>query len=824
MSNNNTTRMLIDASHEEETRVVIADEDQVNEFDFVTAAKQQIKGNIYLGKITRVEPSLQAAFVEYGGGKQAFLSFSEIHPDYYQIPQDDKQKLLQEELAEAEEEEAAEEAEEQEKEQKRGRRSRGGRNRGRRRGGNPQENESGEAAEENSNEDENSDSEDNAQKDDAKYAKAETPDEDSKTSSEPVSAEHDADEDDEGTETVGGDDVEEASARRKHQPSRKRRYKINEVIKRGQIVLMQAVKDERGNKGASVTTYISLAGRYCVLMPNSLKGGGISRKISGNEERKRLKEISSELKESRGLNMIIRTAGVGRTKAEIKRDYEYLVKLWHKIREDTMQATAPALIHEESNIIKRSIRDLYTSDVEEILVEGEAAYKEAKAFMKLLMPSHTARVKQYKDDLPIFSAHGVEEELMSIYDPIAKMPSGGYVVMHPTEALISIDVNSGRSTSERNVEETALKTNLEAAKEIARQLRLRDMAGLIVIDFIDMNYGKNRRTVEKAMKDALKDDRAKIQVARISTFGLMELSRQRLRPNIMEASAQECKRCGGTGFVRSVETVAIQVIRLIEKEATYNEYSAMRVSVTSDVAMHLLNDKRKSIQKIEEQYDIQIEIEIDNNISNGQYKIYKTDQDGKEVLHDDGKGDRKRRRRGGRGRSRNRDERDTGKPEDKKPDTESEKTAEPKVTEPKAAEAKGDEAKSDDENKGERKRTRGRRGGRGRNNKRTAEKEESGSSDANSSSDTVAPSETSSSEESEAPKKPKRTAKKADNDNAEKKAAQTKAPEEAPTAVPANSASALEEKPVTAKIETLAQPEEADGEKKRGWWSRVIEG
>lgn len=814
-------RMLIDASHEEETRVVIADDDQVHEFDFVTAAKEQIKGNIYLGKITRVEPSLQAAFVEYGGGKQAFLSFSEIHPDYYQIPQADKAKLLQEEAEEAEAEEAEEEAEEQEREAKKSRGSRGGRSRNRRRRG--KKDDANANAGDDQNDDDSDESEEEEEQEEVSYAEAKTPSVDSTVSSEPVGDieeeeeeeeevetkakeepedetsedSDDADDEDEEydeAETLGGDEVEEANEKRKKKPSeRRRRYKINEVIKRGQIVLMQVVKEERGNKGASVTTYISLAGRYCVLMPNSLKGGGISRKISGGEERKRLKEISTELKDSRGLNMIIRTAGIGRTKPEIKRDYEYLVKLWNKVREDTLQATAPALIHEESNIIKRSIRDLYTSDVEEILVEGEEAYKDAKAFMKMLMPSHTARVKQYKDDLPIFSAYGVEEELMSIYEPMAKMPSGGYIVMHPTEALISIDVNSGRSTSERNVEETALKTNLEATKEIARQLRLRDMAGLIVVDFIDMNYGKNRRTVEKAMKDALKHDRAKIQVARISTFGLMEMSRQRLRPNIMEASAQECRRCGGTGFVRSVETVAIQAIRLIEKEATYNEYTQMRVVVADEVALHLLNDKRKVIQKIEAEYEIEILVEIDNNLHNGQFKIYKTDQDGKEVLHDDGKGDRKRRRRGGRGRNRNREEgRDERSSEPKREEAKQEK---------KENDATSDDSKPEDDKSEKKKRTRGRRGGRGR-NKRKDEGDNASSGDKGGNDD----SDDSSS--SEAPKE----APKADKPEPK----ETKA-DKAPAV---NTASALKQAD-EGKIETLQQPEEASGEKKRGWWSRV---
>ncbi len=835
-----TTRMLIDASHEEETRVVIADDEQVLEFDFVTAAKEQIKGNIYLGKITRVEPSLQAAFVEYGGGKQGFLSFSEIHPDYYQIPAEDRAKLLEEEEAEAEEEEAEEEREEEEAEERRNRRrSRGGRNRrrGRRRGNRDDENKE-ETAEGETSEEESVEGEESA----TEYAEAKTPDMDVSISSEPVETddseddeaeerkeearkvaaqlitpddedesdeEDDADEDDD-TEELGGDDVEEVADTRKKRPSKsRRRYKINEVIKRGQIVLVQAVKEERGNKGASVTTYISLAGRYCVLMPNSLKGGGISRKIAGGEERKRLKEISAEMKESRGLNMIIRTAGIGRTKAEIKRDYEYLVKLWSQVREDTLKSSAPALIHEEGNIIKRSIRDLYNSDFEEILVEGDDAYKEAKSFMKMLMPSHAPRVKQYKDDLPIFSAFGVEDELASIYEPTAKMPSGGYIVIEPTEALISIDVNSGRSTSERNVEETALKTNLEAAKEVARQLRLRDMAGLIIVDFIDMNYGKNRRAVEKAMKDALKDDRAKIQVTRISTFGLMELSRQRMRPNIMESSAQVCPHCRGTGFIRSVETVAIQIIRLIEREATYGEYKAMKVTANRDVGLHLLNDKRDAIQAVEKQYGIEIIITVDTHMLSGEFEVVKVTHDDKEVKHDPNnkKGSSKKRRsRGGRGRNKNRDK-DTNDSNDETENKDSEET-------------------SDKEEPGEEKdkkprRSRGRRGGRGRNRNRNRDRdnnEQDNSEGDNSSSDSESPAPEA--EETTEKKKPqRRRSPKPKAEDGETKPAEPKAESKPVENAPANTASDLK----APKIETHETPEDK-GEKKKGWWSRVIEG
>jgi ribonuclease E len=431
------------------------------------------------------------------------------------------------------------------------------------------------------------------------------------------------------------------------------------VIKRNQIVLVQVIKEERGNKGVSLTTYISLAGRYCVLMPNSPKAGGVSRKIANGEQRRKLKEMVAELRESRGLSAIIRTAGIDRTRAEVKRDYEYLVKLWQQIREDTLASTAPNLIYEESDIIKRAIRDLYTNDIEQVLVQGENAYKDAKTFMKLIMPSHAPRVKQYKDNLPIFSSYGIEEQLDSMYEATAKLPSGGYIVLHPTEALISIDVNSGRSTTERNVEETAIKTNLEAAREIARQLRLRDLAGLVVIDFIDMYYGRNRRTLEKAMKDALKHDRAKIQMSRISAFGLMELSRQRLRPSIAESSSVMCPHCEGTGSVRSVETVAIQIIRLLEREAVSGDYTELKIFAGSEVVLHMFNHKRDMIRVIEDHYQVRIVLQIDTHLLSGRFRLVKVTAEGKEIAHDDEK-DRGARRKGRRGRRGGRNRREGG--------------------------------------------------------------------------------------------------------------------------------------------------------------------
>ncbi|MGZ8996040.1 MAG: Rne/Rng family ribonuclease, partial [Rhodospirillales bacterium] len=477
-----TKSMLIDASHPEETRVVVLDGTRLEGYDVEVASRRQLKGNIYLAKVTRVEPSLQAAFVDYGGNRHGFLAFNEIHPDYYQIPVADRQALIEEHVqAEATDAEAEAET-------------------------------------------------------DAEAAASE--------------------EDGEPVEVLGGDDEEELE----HRPPRpvSRNYKMQEVIKRRQILLVQVVKEERGNKGAALTTYLSLAGRYCVLMPNSSRGGGISRKISGLTDRKRLKKILAELEVPEGMGVIVRTAGSGRTKAEIKRDYEYLMRLWGNIRETTLSSIAPALVYEEASLIKRSIRDLYGRDIEEIVIQGEPEYRTAKEFMKLFIPSHAKRVKLHDDtERPLFNLYQVESQLDAMHLPSVPLKSGGYIVINPTEALVSIDVNSGRATRERHIEETALRTNLEAADEIARQLRLRDLAGLIVIDFIDMENSRNQSQVERRTKDALKTDRARIQVGRISPFGLLELSRQRLRPSLLETSFEPCPYCGGMGVCRTTESTVL---------------------------------------------------------------------------------------------------------------------------------------------------------------------------------------------------------------------------------------------------------------------------
>ncbi|MFC3050945.1 Rne/Rng family ribonuclease [Kordiimonas pumila] len=575
-----STRMLIDARHSEETRVTVVKGSRVEEFDYESSTRRQLKGNIYLARVTRVEPSLQAAFVEYGGNRHGFLAFSEIHPDYYQIPVEDREALI---AAESEEVNAAEVDDDTSIQEDKPKPSR------RRRGRRPAV----------------------AEKVADSSASISS---DAEDLGEDASSEAMEETDELATEVKSGDEedkdaaIEEVASRRRNLRVLKRRYNIQEVIKRRQVLLIQVVKEERGNKGAALTTYLSLAGRYCVLMPNSTHAGGISRKISSMADRKKLKEIISSLEVPQDMGLIVRTAGMQRTKVEIKRDYEYLLRLWNGIRDLTLQSTAPALVYEEGNLIKRTIRDLYAREVDEILVEGEEGYRAAKDFMKLLMPSHAKKVQHYKDRIPLFHRYQVESHLEAMYQPIVQLRSGGYIVINPTEALISIDVNSGRATKEHNIEETALKTNLEAAEEVARQLRLRDMAGLIVIDFIDMEDRNNNRSVERRMKDFLKADRARIQVGRISSFGLMEMSRQRLRPNLLEVAMETCHHCAGTGIVRSIESAALMALRQLEEEGIRNRSSVVRICTNPDVAVYLLNKKRAMLTNLEVQYNYVIEI------------------------------------------------------------------------------------------------------------------------------------------------------------------------------------------------------------------------
>lgn len=573
-----TMRMLIDARHREETRVAVVKGNRIEEFDFESAERKQLKGNIYLAKVTRVEPSLQAAFVEYGGNRHGFLAFSEIHPDYYQIPKEDREALLREEAEHAAEEAALREE---------------------------------------------ADGDDDHDHDDEEGGDVEVverpADEDEEAAEGSEGEGEDGGKRRRGRGRKGSDDQVEALRQRRM--NLRRRYKIQDVIRRRQVLLVQVVKEERGNKGAALTTYLSLAGRYCVLMPNTAHGGGISRKISSAADRKRLKSIMSDLKLPPTMGCIVRTAGLQRTKTEIKRDFDYLARLWDEIRENTLKSSAPALVYGDSDLIKRAIRDIYNRDIEEVIVEGEEGYRHAKDFMKLLMPSHAKKVKHYSDAVPLFQRAHVEDQLAAMYHPVVQLKSGGYLVINPTEALVSIDINSGRSTREHNIEQTATATNLEAAQEIARQLRLRDMAGLVVIDFIDMDHGSNVRKVEKAMKEALKNDRARIQVGRISAFGLMEMSRQRLRTGVLEASTVTCPHCEGTGLVRTASSAGLSALRLIEDEAARGRGSLLTLRCSQEAAFYVLNKKRADIAEIEDRYGVMVEILSDGELEGARMSV-----------------------------------------------------------------------------------------------------------------------------------------------------------------------------------------------------------
>ncbi len=599
-------KMLIDATHAEETRVVVVDGNKVEEFDFESENKRQLAGNIYLAKVTRVEPSLQAAFVDYGGNRHGFLAFSEVHPDYYQIPVADRQALLDEEQAAADAEAAAEAP----------------------------------AAESARPADATRSRETEMSGDEVAAAQTagiaagipgmdvvEMPsgsvgpraDQDPREDNEEPA--RDATAHDETIESVADDDV--ADEVRPARKPRAKKYKIQEVIKVRQILLVQVVKEERGNKGAALTTYLSLAGRYCVLMPNTARGGGISRKITNVADRKKLKEIAASIDVPRGAGLIVRTAGAKRTKTEIKRDYEYLQRMWEQIRELTLKSVAPAPIYEEGNLIKRSIRDLYNREIDEVWVEGPEGYRTAKDFMKMIMPSHAKNVKHYTDQMPLFARHQVESYLGGMFNPTVQLPSGGYIVIGVTEALVAIDVNSGKATREGSIEETAYKTNSEAAEEVARQLRLRDLAGLIVIDFIDMEDRKHNANVEKHFKDKLKTDRARIQVGKISGFGLLEMSRQRLRPGMIEATTQPCQHCHGTGLLRSDDSVALAILRQLEEEGTRKKTKEVCVTVPVAVCNYLMNHKREHIVLIEARYGMAVRLEADPALVSPDFKLDK---------------------------------------------------------------------------------------------------------------------------------------------------------------------------------------------------------
>ncbi|OIQ43439.1 MAG: ribonuclease [Roseobacter sp. MedPE-SWde] len=732
-------KMLIDATHAEETRVVVVDGNKVEEFDFESENKRQLAGNIYLAKVTRVEPSLQAAFVEYGGNRHGFLAFSEIHPDYYQIPVADREALMEEERAYAEAQRARDDEEESKPSRSRSRGRKGSRSKAAKVNSGdavetkevaPAKAEPAATPDVTENETpvvseiagmETIDLVDEVESDEAKLAEVpegsspmervadtpvEEPDgaegiaaeqvspepavsvetgsqtdepdavetpaqeasedtaaepvaEEASVSEAPVAAEASSgdaviqsagsDDANADTDTAAGDDSGESEEEAKApsdasakdesiesvadeddsediRPARKprpRRYKIQEVIKVRQVLLVQVVKEERGNKGAALTTYLSLAGRYCVLMPNTARGGGISRKITNAVDRKKLKDIATEIDVPSGAGLIVRTAGAKRTKAEIKRDYEYLQRLWEQIRELTLKSVAPAKIYEEGDLIKRSIRDLYNREIDEVLVEGERGYRIAKDFMKMIMPSHAKNVKNYQETLPLFARFQVESYLGGMFNPTVQLKSGGYIVIDTTEALVAVDVNSGRATKQSSIEETALNTNLEAAEEVARQLRLRDLAGLIVIDFIDMDERKNNAAVENRMKDKLKTDRARIQVGRISGFGLMEMSRQRLRPGMIEATTQPCPHCHGTGLIRSDDSMALSILRQIEEEGTRRRSREVLVRCPIDIANYLMNQKREHIAQIEARYGLSVRIEGDAHLVSPDFTLEK---------------------------------------------------------------------------------------------------------------------------------------------------------------------------------------------------------
>ena len=641
-------KMLIDATHAEETRVVVVDGNKVEEFDFESQNKRQIAGNIYLAKVTRVEPSLQAAFVDYGGNRHGFLAFSEIHPDYYQIPVADREALMAEEKAYAEAMAAEAEQEAQKPKRTRKRRAKPAAQHS----SDPIEtrdvtavdgvvdgmetidlsaDEEGQAAasllEDNlyeaapEAEEANDTAEVAPESEPASAGSEEVVEPEAALDTEEDHDQEDEDQADDGIESVAQeDDSEDVRPVRKPRP---RRYKIQEVIKVRQIMLIQVVKEERGNKGAALTTYLSLAGRYCVLMPNTARGGGISRKITNAADRKKLKEIATTIVVPEGAGLIVRTAGAKRTKTEIKRDYEYLQRMWEQIRELTLKSSAPAAIYEEGDLIKRSIRDLYNRDIDEVLVEGAAGYRNAKDTMKMIMPSHAKNVKHYMDSMPLFARFQVETFMDGMFNPTVQLKSGGYLVIGITEALVAIDVNSGRATKEGSIEQTALNTNLEAAEEVARQLRLRDLAGLIVIDFIDMDERRNNIAVEKRMKDKLQSDRARIQVGRISGFGLMEMSRQRLRPGMLEASTQPCAHCHGTGLIRSQDSLGLTILRELEEEGGRARSKEVLIKAPISIANFLINQKREHISQIEQRHGMAVRIEADPFLISPDYTIEK---------------------------------------------------------------------------------------------------------------------------------------------------------------------------------------------------------
>ena len=711
-------QMLIDATHPEETRVVVVSGSRLEEFDFESNARRQLKGNIYLAKVTRVEPSLQAAFVDYGGNRHGFLPFSEIHPDYYRIPIADRQALVAEEAARQKQAADAERDEEGDGGDEDGADSataEAASEEAADAGGESDGELDGVAVERPNGEAREAEASGNGEAQPEPAAEAEAKGANGAANGgelEEVEVETRVD-------TVGGDEIDEDANKRAASP---RRYKIQEVIKRRQVLLVQVSKEERGTKGAALTTYLSLAGRYCVLMPNTNKGGGISRKIGNVPDRRRLKKVISELAIPEGMAVIVRTAGSQRSKAEIRRDYQYLLRLWDEIRETTLQSEAPCLIYEEANLIKRAIRDLYSRDMERVLVAGEEGYKIGKAFMKSLMPSHARNVQVYKDEeVPLLQRYQVERQLDDMHNSTVELKSGGYIVINPTEALVAIDVNSGRATRERHIEETALKTNVEAAQEVARQLRLRDLAGLIVIDFIDMEEPRHNREVERRLKEAMRNDRARIQLGRISPFGLLEMSRQRLRPSLFESSTEPCGTCGGRGFVRSTESSSLHVLRVLEEEGVRRQGGTIVVAVPLAVALELLNEKRSRLIEIEQRYTLKIQVDQNDALIPPDFELKRFNEDGEEE-RDRGQSAEAAEGEEGRRRRRRRRKKDgeaaAAEPESRpetRPETREEAPDEPEEAQDEELSA---EAGDGDEEQPKGRRRRGKRGGRRRSRRR----------------------------------------------------------------------------------------------------------
>jgi ribonuclease E len=892
-------KMLIDASHPEETRVVVVRGQKVEEFDFESANRKQLRGNIYLAKVTRVEPSLQAAFVEYGGNRHGFLAFSEIHPDYYQIPVADRQALLE---ADAQ----AQRDEEREEERRGNRRRRSAPKRARN-----EETVSDEAASQETVSDEAASSSEAAaagadeaeprpqdegsqdegsrepaaagepaeaptaveasdetggeavqQAQDAGSADEPAQEEDESKSDADAADEQDDEEEDQDVEEheiveqLGGDDALEDIPHRPRLP--RKQYKIQEVIKRRQILLVQVVKEERGNKGAALTTYLSLAGRYSVLMPNTGRGGGISRKITNAADRKRLKEIAQELEVPEGMGIILRTAGASRTKPEIKRDYEYLMRLWESVRELTLTSSAPALVYEEGSLIKRAIRDLYNKDIDDILVSGEDGYREAKDFMRMLMPSHAKIVQPYREPQPLFAKNGVEAQLDAMFSNIVTLKSGGYLVINPTEALVSIDVNSGRSTREHNIEDTALRTNLEASEEIARQLRLRDLAGLIVIDFIDMEEKRNNRAVEKKLNDCLRNDRARIQVGRISPFGLLEMSRQRIRTGVLESSSIPCPHCAGTGFVRSTPSVALHVLRSIEETLIKNAGYNLIVRTRTEAAFYILNQKRIHLRDLETRFGVAVSIMADDTLTGAtNYAIdrgepalrleHKSAATGIQIdaivpvdepiedeadleveaeepvaeeagaeRGEEGEGNGRRRRRRRRRRGRDREvsaggAEGDGSSESEEEGDDREDGAEAEGSEAETVEA-SDSGEADGEGRNGRRRRRGRRGGRGRGRDEAAEEFAAEEGFAPPVDGAPVEAETVTASDGAALAEPPMPA------PAEERIVSPAAPEPVPEAAPAAPEPAVPEPEPVAVVLTPPDPERP---KRAGWWSKA---